>query len=174
MLRSSSLPTLPTSEARVRARELCARAGTAAAWSRTLTTTTGVLITSARRNHARSLELTRARYVGGRVIRPSERRRNAAAEETRDSRTKTDELPLDEWAHASVFASRIVQGLVDDPDGESVNEANWTVREIDARNIPGALGPRCLVFESVEMVRRLWVYPAAWMSLPARALLRLA
>jgi len=157
-------------------------------------------MTSARRNHARSLELKRVRsaerlrgapdqtaaklhspgrYVGGRVIRPSERRRNAAAEETRDLRTKidrvpTDELPLDEWAHASVFASRIVQGLVDDPDGESVNEGNWTVREIDARNIPGALGPRCLVFESVEMVRRLWVYPAAWMSLPARALLRLA
>jgi hypothetical protein len=49
----------------------------------------------------------------------------------------------------------------------------WTVRELDTRGVPGARGPRCLVFEHPELVRRLWTYPVTWTALSDAALLRL-
>ena len=38
----------------------------------------------------------------------------------------------------------------------------WTVSEIDGRTIPGARGPRCLVFQSEIAIRRVWCYPSEW------------
>jgi len=43
--------------------------------------------------------------------------------------------------------------------------AEWVVREIDAGGVPAASAPRCLVFESESVVRRVWRYPADWESL---------
>src|SRR4051794_35182356 len=48
----------------------------------------------------------------------------------------------------------------------------WDVREADARDVPGARGPRCLIFESPEVVRRVWVFPANWRELDDDALWR--
>lgn len=41
----------------------------------------------------------------------------------------------------------------------------WVVREIDAHKVPGARGPRCLICESGDVIRRLWKYPSDWESL---------
>jgi hypothetical protein len=41
----------------------------------------------------------------------------------------------------------------------------WTVREVDALRIPGALSASCLICETPEIVRRLWRYPTNWRSL---------
>lgn len=49
-------------------------------------------------------------------------------------------------------------------------DALWQVREVDSRMIPGALGDRCLLFESPEVVRRLWLFPANWWELDDDAL----
>ena len=46
----------------------------------------------------------------------------------------------------------------------------WHVRELDTRKIPGALGDRCLVFESPEVIRRVWLFPANWWELDDGAL----
>lgn len=46
----------------------------------------------------------------------------------------------------------------------------WLVAEVDARDIPGALAERCLVFQSEHVARRLWHYPANWHSLSDYAL----
>jgi hypothetical protein len=50
----------------------------------------------------------------------------------------------------------------------------WVVSERDATGVPGARGPRCLVFMSEHAVRRVWRYPATWRRLPADALLALS
>jgi hypothetical protein len=41
----------------------------------------------------------------------------------------------------------------------------WTVREADARRVPGARAAFCLICESSEVVRRLWTYPEDWQDL---------
>jgi hypothetical protein len=47
----------------------------------------------------------------------------------------------------------------------------WEVSERDAAHVPGARGPRCLVFMSDSAVRRVWTYPPTWRLLSAAALL---
>ena len=66
------------------------------------------------------------------------------------------------WAGGEVYGTRV---LVDD-DG-----TKWTVREVDARAIPGARRSRCLFLENHETVRRLWRYPPRWLELSDAALL---
>ena len=44
-------------------------------------------------------------------------------------------------------------------------DEQWTVREVDARRVPGALHASCLICESSDVVRRLWRYPRNWRSL---------
>jgi hypothetical protein len=46
----------------------------------------------------------------------------------------------------------------------------WAVREVDGRNVPGARGATCLIFESQEIVRRFWIFPANWWTLDNDAL----
>jgi hypothetical protein len=41
----------------------------------------------------------------------------------------------------------------------------WTVREADARKVPGAKNSTCLICESVDVIRRVWQYPSDWQSL---------
>ena len=46
----------------------------------------------------------------------------------------------------------------------------WVVRggersmiaEADARDVPGAQGPHCLILETEALMRRIWHYPADW------------
>jgi hypothetical protein len=42
---------------------------------------------------------------------------------------------------------------------------HWSVVEIDARDVPGARAPYCLVFSRTECIRRVWDYPANWRTL---------
>jgi len=82
-----------------------------------------------------------------------------------------------QWAHATVYATReLFAAHIADVSSPIALEllATWTVREIDARGMPGARGPRCLVFENSCLVRRVWTYPAQWAELADEALLRLA
>jgi hypothetical protein len=53
-------------------------------------------------------------------------------------------------------------------------QARWVVSERDATNVPGARGPRCLVFMSEHTVRRIWTYPPTWRHLSPDALLALS
>jgi len=46
----------------------------------------------------------------------------------------------------------------------------WRVHEMDARAIPGARAPTCLICESIEVIRRLWKFPADWPTLDDDAL----
>ena len=46
----------------------------------------------------------------------------------------------------------------------------WRVVERSTEDIPGARGPRCLIFLCEGIVRRVWTYPAAWHTLSAAAL----
>lgn len=48
----------------------------------------------------------------------------------------------------------------------------WTVREVDTPQSWARAG-RCLVLNSRECVRRVWIYPANWGTMSADALLRL-
>jgi D-serine deaminase-like pyridoxal phosphate-dependent protein len=41
----------------------------------------------------------------------------------------------------------------------------WQVAEHDAGDVPGAMGPRCLIFDSQSIVRRFWRYPGDWHAL---------
>ena len=52
-------------------------------------------------------------------------------------------------------------------------DRHWTVREMDARGVPGARAPTCLICESTEVIRRLWDYPNDWRKLDDAALVRL-
>ena len=49
----------------------------------------------------------------------------------------------------------------------------WRVDELDATATPGSRGPRCLVFDADNVVRRVWAYPANWRELSDYALGRL-
>jgi hypothetical protein len=49
-------------------------------------------------------------------------------------------------------------------------ECIWSVREIDARGVPGARGETCLIFEWPEAVRRVWTFPRNWWELDDEAL----
>lgn len=42
---------------------------------------------------------------------------------------------------------------------------SWNVREVASPDVPPTHGPRCLVFESAEAVRRVWSYPDVWWEL---------
>ncbi|HYD52750.1 MAG TPA: hypothetical protein VEA99_08990 [Gemmatimonadaceae bacterium] len=50
---------------------------------------------------------------------------------------------------------------------ERVGDASveWAVFEMDARDTPGARGPRCLVFWREQCLRRVWEYPDDWRTL---------
>jgi hypothetical protein len=41
----------------------------------------------------------------------------------------------------------------------------WSVVEVDAREVPGTHGARCLVFARRDCIRRVWDYPADWRAL---------
>jgi hypothetical protein len=49
----------------------------------------------------------------------------------------------------------------------------WEVHEVDARDVPGAQGLACLIFESVDRIRRVWFFPPNWYELNDAALWRL-
>jgi hypothetical protein len=113
-------------------------------------------------------------------VRRQERQRTAAAEELspfRKSRDdKHDEPHATFWAHAVVFGTRTIIALPrENNDGRGgLAGTVWTVREVDTRHIPGSRGPRCLVYENSEIVRRVWLFPTTWVTLSADELLRLA
>lgn len=50
----------------------------------------------------------------------------------------------------------------------------WAVVELDARDVPGARAPRCLVFWREQCLRRVWDYPADWSTLDDVALTALS
>ena len=47
------------------------------------------------------------------------------------------------------------------------------VAEADARDVPGAQGPNCLIFETEALMRRIWHYPADWNQLEDSRLIAL-
>jgi hypothetical protein len=49
----------------------------------------------------------------------------------------------------------------------------WQIAELDARDVPGALAPNCLVFDSQAICRRYWKYPVDWFELSDVRLLNL-
>jgi hypothetical protein len=49
----------------------------------------------------------------------------------------------------------------------------WRVSELDAHEVPGAVAPHCLVFDSSMICRRYWNYPADWFELSDSILLEL-
>ena len=50
----------------------------------------------------------------------------------------------------------------------------WMVVEVDAAGVPGARGPRCLVFTRADCIRRVWDYPTDWRTLDAAGLTALS
>lgn len=38
----------------------------------------------------------------------------------------------------------------------------WRVTESSAADVPGAMAPHCLVFDSAAVCRRYWSYPVDW------------
>jgi hypothetical protein len=84
----------------------------------------------------------------------------------------------EQWAGAKVYAIRSLTesaGAEGDAGAERAEAADpsWRVRELDTSELPGARGHRCLVFENHQVVRRVWVYPASWMTMPVADLLQL-
>ena len=53
---------------------------------------------------------------------------------------------------------------------EDATGVEWTVREVDARGVPGAQGDCYLLFQSRAIWRRVWDYPSDWLTLPVPAL----
>jgi hypothetical protein len=49
----------------------------------------------------------------------------------------------------------------------------WRVYERHTAAEPGARGPRCLIFDSEAVVRRVWDYPPNWWELSGPELLAL-
>jgi hypothetical protein len=90
--------------------------------------------------------LSPADRSAARVRRPRTRRRRAAARSLKDEPIR-------------------IRVILD------ARRIEWRVREIDAEDVPGARGPRSLVFENHAAVRRLWRYPPDWHLLPDEALL---
>ena len=56
-------------------------------------------------------------------------------------------------------------------DGQWVE---WVVVELDATEVPGARGARCLLFTREDCIRRVWSYPANWRALDAEGLAALS
>ncbi len=54
------------------------------------------------------------------------------------------------------------------------NGERWRVTERDCRQVPGARGVRCLIFQSDSTFRRVWNYPADWRVLGAAALMEVS
>ena len=52
-------------------------------------------------------------------------------------------------------------------DGEGLG---WRVVECAAAHVPGSRGPRCLIFLSEGLVRRVWSFPPEWRTLAPVAL----
>ena len=52
-------------------------------------------------------------------------------------------------------------------------ERRWTLREMDARRVPGARAATCLICESTDVIRRFWRYPRDWRSLDDEGLAEL-
>jgi hypothetical protein len=50
----------------------------------------------------------------------------------------------------------------------------WSVREVAGNHIAGAVGASCLVFASLEAMRRVRIYPADWAALSSAELLELS
>ena len=94
----------------------------------------------------------------------------SAAPDPRDARDARDAggAHVERWADARVYAARRIP-----PKETDVGEV-FTVRELDARAMPGAHGPRCLVFENHSVVRRVWHYPDDWRRMSDAALLAVA
>lgn len=122
-------------------------------------------------HRARAGRLLSAAAASGRVVRQPPRRRQATAREAGDGSSDGDGAPSAQaprprvWAHATVLAERFAF------DGKG---AEWKVRELDARGLPGARCPRCLIFENHHIVRKLWDYPEDWLKLGDAALLALS
>ena len=58
----------------------------------------------------------------------------------------------------------------DDPNAVRFTDKRgltWRVIERATTDVPGARGPRCLIFLRENIVRRAWKYPANWRSLSA-------
>jgi hypothetical protein len=70
-----------------------------------------------------------------------------------------------------------VRPTVEVPENENRTvqrgSARWTLREVDAQRVPGARAPRCLICESADVIRRLWIYPSDWSDLDDQSLLEL-
>jgi hypothetical protein len=49
----------------------------------------------------------------------------------------------------------------------------WRVREVDTIDLPGNGNRRCLIFETSELMRRIWHYPERWFALPDEDLLEI-
>jgi hypothetical protein len=49
----------------------------------------------------------------------------------------------------------------------------WTVQEMRAHDVPGALHTNCLIFDAKCIVCRFWFYPDNWLALSDHALLDL-
>jgi hypothetical protein len=47
----------------------------------------------------------------------------------------------------------------------------WHVTESHAGDIPGAMGLKCLIFDSQSICRRYWIYPIGWLALSDDTLL---
>ena len=47
------------------------------------------------------------------------------------------------------------------------NDVLWVVREADGRGVPGAKGASSLIFDSREVIRRIWLFPRNWRQLNA-------
>jgi len=164
-----------------RARALCERADAAIAQATAVVTQTGARVARAQVVYAAVWDARFERWCA-RPERPSRRRsrrasgralRRAAVPAVPSSAVPPEPSAFTgphggHWAHATVLGERRLGGAVD-AIGES-----WIVRELDARSVPAAHGPRCLVFENHRLVRRLWEYPAAWLSLSDAALLAIA
>lgn len=50
------------------------------------------------------------------------------------------------------------------------DDVTWVVREAEGRGVPGAKGASSLIFDSREVIRRVWVFPRNWHQLNAHDL----
>ena len=80
----------------------------------------------------------------------------------------------DDVAEEPAFGSRILDRASSEVRYADANGAFWSVKEKDASRTPGARERSCLIFDSVDMIRRVWTYPANWRMLSAEALVALS
>ena len=127
---------------------------------------------------ARSLTLSKRRFRQLFTDRAPERRKDedwgfplrttcrSTAMSGREQREEFD----DELAPLSRVLDR-TSSIVRYSDGEG---RFWSVREKDASRTPGARQSRCLIFDSADAIRRVWIYPANWRLLSADGLIALS